>query len=148
MNTTTKIFSLIGFVLAMSKDLSGVENERVAWRAGRVLQAAERAGQKYPASQLKPSQIRRIKRAVMALERFGFIGPDKKKLTVILAFVLCGIDEVLGHTRNTVTRELFQDLEKKVLWLNALVDPRLDSDADYVKGEYFYEQWATGQLAG
>ena len=141
MNHTNKTFALIGFTLAFSKDLSVAKDERVSWRASKLHESAEQAASRYPSPDLNKSNIKAISRAISELNSFGLIS-DRSKLVPILSTVLCGIDDVLSHTKNRVTLDLFRDLEKKVLWLNSLVDPKLDQVRDYIRGDYVYNSWA------
>jgi len=141
MNPTTKTFALLGYTLALSKDLSAAKDERVSWRAKHLLRAAYEAANLYPSTDLKANQVKQIAKSLKAINEFGLNKRDEKHLVPVLAMILCGIDDVLKHTRNPLTRDLFAELEKKVVWLNDLIDPKLDQVADYIRGEHYYHEW-------
>jgi len=141
MNPTTKTFALLGYTLALSKDLATAKDERVSWRAKHLLRAAYETANLYPSTDLKVNQVRQIARSLKVINEFGLTNSDEKHLVPVLAMILCGIDDVLRHTRNPLTRDLFAELEKKVMWLNDLIDPRLDQVAEYARGKNYYEEW-------
>jgi len=144
MNSTTKTFALLGFTLALSKDLAEAKNERVSWRAKHLLRAAYETANLYPSTDLKKSQVKQIALSIQKINEFGVTNSDeieRQHLVPVLAMILCGIDDVLKHTRNPLTRDLFAELEKKVMWLNDLIDPKLDQVAEYIRGEHYYEEW-------
>ena len=144
MNATVRTFALIGYTLPLAADLSQAKNDRVAWRAKHLLKAAHNAANRYPSSDLNKSNLKAISKAIKRLNSYGLMAGKAPKLTPILSMILCGCDDVLQHTKNPVTVELFQELESKLMWLNDLVDPRGDQWADYIRGEWVYEEW-TGQ---
>jgi len=141
MNPTTKTFALLGYTLALSKDLATAKDARVSWRAKHLLRAAYETVNMYPSTDLKANQIKQIAKSLKVINEFGLTKSDEKHLVPVLAMILCGIDDVLRHTRNPLTRDLFAELEKKVMWLNDLIDPRLDQVADYIRGEHYYQEW-------
>jgi len=141
MNPTTKTFALLGYTLALSKDLATAKDERVSWRAKHLLRAAYETANLYPSTDLKVNQVRQIARSLKVINEFGLTNSDEKHLVPVLAMILCGIDDVLKHTRNPLTKDLFAELEKKVMWLNDLIDPKLDQVAEYIRGEHYYEEW-------
>jgi len=142
-NPTIKTFALLGFTLALSKDLSMAKDERVSWRAKHLLLAAHETANLYPSTVLKANQVKQIAKSLKVINEYGMNDRDEKHLVPVLAMILCGIDDVLQHTRNTLTRDLFTELQKKVMWLNDLIDPKLDQVADYIRGEHYYQKWTS-----
>lgn len=141
MNPSTRTFAILGFSLAISKDLTACHEPRVAWRAKQLLKAATNAASRYPSAELNKNQVKQIGKAIKQLNKFELTGSGSRNLVPTLALILCGIDDVLAHTKNQLTTDLFQDFQKKVMWLNDLVDTKLNRENDYVKGEWAYNEW-------
>jgi len=141
MNPTTKTFALLGYTLALSKDLAAAKDERVSWRAKHLLRAAYETANLYPSTDLKKNQVKQIAMGIQRINEFGMNRDGNKNLIPVLSMVLCGIDDVLVYTRNPLTRDLFTELQKKVMWLNDLIDPKLDQVAEYIRGEHYYNEW-------
>ena len=137
MKTTIKTFSLLALALAVSEDMLKEGDERVSWRAECVQKSAKKLTAKYP-SKLGKSQLKQINQAVNKSE---FFGPGKKNLAVLISFLLCGFDEILQHTKNNVIKKKFEDLSKKMVWLQELFDPKLSRTADYIRAEHKYLKW-------
>lgn len=146
MNATIKTFAILGFTLPLAKDLTGAKNERVAWRAKHLLKVAHNAANRYPSTDLNKSNMKAVGKAITRLNTYNLTG-KRAKLTPILSMILCGCDDILQHTRNETTRELFRELEAKIMWINDLIDPKGDQWADYIRGEWVYEEW-TGERHG
>jgi len=147
MKPNIKIFSLLGFVMDVGREWTlNSKDEKVQHRAKHLLKAARAAANFYPATDLKGSQLKHIQKAIIQLKRFEISVGTDKGMSAILAVVLCGVDDILSHTKNPLTRELFNKLEKRAMWLNALADPKLDRTADYIRGDWVYADWTGGAV--
>lgn len=141
----TKTFALVAFTMALAKDLAATNDDRVKWRAEHLLKAANNAANKYPSPDINKGQLKQITKAVLELDKVEITADRQKNLVPILSLILCGVDEILAHTRNQLTRELFIELEKKLMWMNSLVDPKLDRIGDYIRGEHHYNRWVNAK---
>ena len=137
MKTTVKVFSLLALTLAVSEDMIQEGDERVSWRAKCVQKSAKAVTAKYP-NKIGRSQLKQINQAVNDSD---FFGPGKKDLVVLISFLLCGIDEILQHTSNNITKKAFGDIAVKTTWLMELFDPKLNRIADYIRAEDKYLRW-------
>ena len=147
MKPTIKIFSLLGFVMDVSRTWTlESESEYVQHRAKHLLKAARDAANFYPATDLKGSQLKHIQKAIIQLKRFEISVGTDKGMPAILAVVLCGVDDILSHTKNPLTKKLFEKINQMALWLNALADPKLDRTADYIRGDWVYADWTGGPV--
>lgn len=141
MNNTVKTFTLIAITLAKAKKYSNSKNDYIAWRGLHLLKAAQKAGTKYPGGSLKKDRILQIKKELNYISQLACMKDDPKKISENLAFILIGVDEILTHTRNPVTKKLFNDIANKACWLNSLVDPKLNQNAHYIRADHGYNKW-------
>jgi len=138
MKTTVKVFSLLALTLIVAKELQEAKDEKISWRAACLLKDAKRATALYPSSTLKKSQIKQINNNFLSIE---FDMYEKRNLTMFLSFILCGIDDILFYSKNSITIEIFNNLAKKIVWLNSLIDPKLNKDNKYIKADFLYQKW-------
>jgi len=149
MKTITKTFSLLGFCMDMGREwVLESKNKFVKHRAKYFLKAARQAAEHYPSSTLKGNQLNTVQSKIIELKKFEISQDPEKNMTAILSVILCGVDDILSHTKNPKTRELFEKLQQMTNWLNALPDPKLDKTADYIKGDFIYNQWTKEKIWG
>ena len=142
MKTITKTLSLLGFCMDMGREWTlNSKNEFVNYRAKHFLKAARQAAKDYPASTIKGKQLYQIQNKIIELKKSEISQDPEKNMTAVLSTILCGVDDILSHTKNSKTKELFEKIQQMASWLNALPDPKLDKTADYIKGDFVYNQW-------
>lgn len=151
MSPTVKTLSILTWVLAMGKDISeiktertdstdtAVENVRIAGKG--VYDAAHAAVLAWPRTNIKKNVIKQISKNIQHLDSIGHVTSSHKRLEVIIAVMLAGVEDMLEQISNHRRRTVLIQLVDRLMALSAVVDPDGTQTAHYIRGDHAYQRW-------
>lgn len=147
MNIRCRDFSLLGYTMAISKQLSESSNKKLKWRAEKIDEICREITAVYPGGVIQKNTLKNInKNVIRIIEKNGYIGKGEKEkekdnAVVAFSFILCILDKIFEKSKNKKMVDLFDVLNKRVFWINGFFDPKLNKENCYMKGEQIYNNW-------
>jgi ribosome-associated translation inhibitor RaiA len=154
MDLKTRDFSMLGYIMAITEYLLDTEDKKLRWRVKKVNEAARDIAAVYKGdgmgNLITPRKVKQIEKKVsdltVKLPRVGDCKTEKQKenLVINFSFILSILDEILRKSKNKPIVDMFDVLNKRIVWCNDYVDPKLDKFGCYVRGEHVFDEWIKG----
>lgn len=153
MNGTVMTFSILGWALAVGKDLSDAPSGRIDKKdialeinsAGVAIHsAAETAIRAFPKFSPTPATIRKISESIKYFDSIGYVRPGEKRFEVVLAMLLVALDEVSRYAKKPKRKAAICNLIDSITKLSRIIDPEGDKTNQYIRGDHAFQRWLRG----
>jgi len=133
MNTPLKKLCLIGMIDSLCESIKNSKNESLLWRTQKLNEASKQA---LESSKIKTTFNLRKRAKKKVDSAYGY--QEEFDVYEMLSFLLVGINDITHYNKKNAD---FLLVEKRIIWVMKLFDPKLEQEKIHQKAYNKYKKW-------